>query len=152
MHRSFFGEPRYPAALPCQVNAEDREVVPLLLRRVIAPEILAIDVFFGHQAPRAAVIGGVSIVSHNKVVMQFDEGIGHSVREAGELRPQVWLLDRYAVDEHLASVIDTESLAGQTHDALDESLRGIVRIPKGDNVASTDLIDLLCKEDSVTAV
>src|SRR5262249_45809746 len=80
---------------------------------------LAIDVLFGNQAPGTTVIGLISVVAHDKIVMGLDEGIGVSPWEASVVRGQVRLVNRLIVYEELALVINPDGLARQANYAFD---------------------------------
>src|SRR5205085_1548934 len=90
--------------------------------RPVAEERLAVDIFFGDEAPRARVRRVVAVVAHDEVVVRLDVRGRAVVGRDVEGRVEIRLLKLLAVDEDSARA-HLHGLARKTYDALDVTLR-----------------------------
>src|SRR5205823_6232306 len=97
---------------------------PHALQRPVAEHGFAVDIFFRHQPPRAAVVRHVAVVAHDEVIMLLDvlpvfAHAGPAVaRRLVALWREVRLVERHAVDRHATERVYINALARQPDDAL----------------------------------
>ena len=122
----------------------------------VPKQCFAVNILFRYQPPNARIAGVIAIITHHKIITGLDVGRWFVRMRHVQMRIEITLVQVAAVDSHL-SVMNFDSIAGQTDHALDITLRRIFRKPKHHDVGAINfrgpaiivIIDQFVYEDAL---